>query len=188
MSRPCADPFADEAAEVEEEDDNNVVKGKSYVHVRVQQRNGRKSLTTVQARLARARRPPARSAPLLWPSAHPPRSRVMSSQGGNPKTVLLLRSRVAPVQGIDATVDYKKVLKAFKKEFCCNGTVVEDPEQARGRGSFLVWPLLCADGVPALRDLQGHVIQLQGDQRKNVSSFLIAEGIVKKDVIKIHGF
>jgi len=40
------------------------------------------------------------------------------------------------------------VLKAFKKEFCCNGTVVEDPEQ-------------------------GNVIQLQGDQRKNVSQFLI---------------
>ena len=40
------------------------------------------------------------------------------------------------------------MLKAFKKEFCCNGTVVEDPEQ-------------------------GNVIQLQGDQRKNVSQFLI---------------
>ena len=37
------------------------------------------------------------------------------------------------MQGIDPTVDYKKVLKAFKKEFCCNGTVVEDPEQARAR-------------------------------------------------------
>ena len=122
------------------------------------------------------------------------------------------------MQGIDAAVDYKKVLKAFKKEFCCNGTVVEDPEQ-------------------------GNVIQLQGDQRKNVSQFLInvrpreraggrgragaalaafpaseragqggmlcevgarsrrclsllcaeipvisQEGIVKKDTIKIHGF
>ena len=89
MSRPCADPFADEAAEVEEEDDNNVVKGKSYVHVRVQQRNGRKSLTTVQARLARARTPPARTPALLWPSARPPRSRVTSSQGGNPRTMLL---------------------------------------------------------------------------------------------------
>ena len=66
-------------------------------------------------------------------------------------------------QGIDTAVDYKKVLKAFKKEFCCNGTVVEDPEH-------------------------GTVIQLQGDQRANVSSFLINEGIVKKDAIKIHGF
>lgn len=33
------------------------------------------------------------------------------------------------------------------------------------------------------------VIQLQGDQRKNVQTFLIQEKIVKnKDLIKIHGF
>mmetsp|Transcript_27986 Transcript_27986/g.38700 ORF Transcript_27986/g.38700 Transcript_27986/m.38700 type:complete len:113 (+) Transcript_27986:120-458(+) len=99
------DPFAD--AEAESENNN-------YIHVRVQQRNGRKSLTTVQ--------------------------------------------------GIDTEFDYKKVLKAFKKEFCCNGTVVDDPEL-------------------------GKVIQLQGDQRKNVHQFLITEKIVKnKDLIKIHGF
>eukprot|EP00898_Chlorokybus_atmophyticus_P007670 jgi/Chlat1/7904/Chrsp67S07347 len=99
------DPFAD----AESEDSAS----KNYVHVRVQQRNGRKSLTTVQ--------------------------------------------------GLQQGFDYKKVLKAFKKEFCCNGTVVEDPEL-------------------------GQVIQLQGDQRKNVSQFLVQEGIVKKEVIKIHGF
>jgi len=99
------DPFAD--AEAESESQN-------YIHVRVQQRNGRKSLTTVQ--------------------------------------------------GIEGSFDYKKVLKAFKKEFCCNGTVVEDPEL-------------------------GKVIQLQGDQRKNVHAFLVTEKIVKnKDLIKIHGF
>mmetsp|Transcript_11374 Transcript_11374/g.19438 ORF Transcript_11374/g.19438 Transcript_11374/m.19438 type:complete len:112 (-) Transcript_11374:94-429(-) len=99
------DPFAD--AESESESQN-------YIHVRVQQRNGRKSLTTVQ--------------------------------------------------GIEGSFDYKKVLKAFKKEFCCNGTVVEDPEL-------------------------GKVIQLQGDQRKNVHTFLVTEKIVKnKDLIKIHGF
>lgn len=39
-----ADPFADAAAE----DSAEASKGKGYVHVRVQQRNGRKSLTTVQ--------------------------------------------------------------------------------------------------------------------------------------------
>ena len=47
------DPFADaEAAATaeEEEETQNVTKGKAYVHVRVQQRNGRKSLTTVQVR------------------------------------------------------------------------------------------------------------------------------------------
>jgi hypothetical protein len=56
---PRADPFADEA-DAPEEDNEGVVKGKTYVHVRVQQRNGRKSLTTVQAR-----------APVcFWPLAH----------------------------------------------------------------------------------------------------------------------
>ncbi|RXH68053.1 hypothetical protein DVH24_028200 [Malus domestica] len=86
------DPFADANAE------NSGAGTKEYVHVRVQQRNGRKSLTTVQ--------------------------------------------------GLKKEYSYNKILKDLKKEFCCNGTVVEDPEL-------------------------GQVIQLQGDQRKNVSSFLV---------------
>jgi hypothetical protein len=57
-----ADPFADEA-DAPEEDNEGVVKGKTYVHVRVQQRNGRKSLTTVQARVF---------CPLFWPLAYAP--------------------------------------------------------------------------------------------------------------------
>ncbi|CAK9197798.1 unnamed protein product [Sphagnum troendelagicum] len=97
------DPFAEE----------DTGKGKGYVHVRVQQRNGRKSLTTVQ--------------------------------------------------GLKKEYDYNKILRKFKKDFCCNGTVVEDLEL-------------------------GKIIQLQGDQRKNVSHFLVEAGIVKKDAIKIHGF
>jgi hypothetical protein len=32
------------------------------------------------------------------------------------------------------------------------------------------------------------VIQLQGDQRKNVLQFLTAEGLVKKGLVKVHGF
>jgi len=101
------DPFAD----VDGEEDAGA--SKEYVHIRVQQRNGRKSLTTIQ--------------------------------------------------GLDPSVSYKKVLKALKKDFCCNGTVVDDSEL-------------------------GQVIQLQGDQRKNVSGWLTGEGIVKKELIKIHGF
>jgi len=34
----------------------------------------------------------------------------------------------------------------------------------------------------------GKVLQLQGDQRKNVSAFLTENDIVKKDAIKLHGF
>ncbi|KAG6768653.1 hypothetical protein POTOM_027580 [Populus tomentosa] len=86
------DPFAEANAE------DSGAGTKDYVHVRVQQRNGRKSLTTVQ--------------------------------------------------GLKKEYSYNKILKDLKKEFCCNGTVVQDPEL-------------------------GQVIQLQGDQRKNVSTFLV---------------
>lgn len=100
------DPLAESA------DDDKGDAG-DYVHIRIQQRNGRKSLTTVQ--------------------------------------------------GLKEKYDYNKVLKALKKDFCCNGTVVEDVEL-------------------------GKVIQLQGDQRKNVSEFLIKTKITKKEHIKLHGF
>jgi len=66
------DPFAEANAE------DSGAGTKEYVHVRVQQRNGRKSLTTVQ--------------------------------------------------GLKKEFSYSKILKDLKKEFCCNGTVVEDPE------------------------------------------------------------
>ena len=90
--------YADPFAEAYVEDSGVGSKGSGYVHVRVQQRNGRKSLTTVQ--------------------------------------------------GLKKEFNYNKILKDLKKEFCCNGVVVQDPEL-------------------------GQVIQLQGDQRKNVSNFLV---------------
>jgi len=66
------DPFAEANA------DDSGAGSKEYVHIRVQQRNGRKSLTTVQ--------------------------------------------------GLKKEFSYNKILKDVKKEFCCNGTVVQDPE------------------------------------------------------------
>ncbi|NP_001080047.1 uncharacterized protein LOC379739 [Xenopus laevis] len=83
------------------------------VHIRIQQRNGRKTLTTVQ--------------------------------------------------GIADAYDKKKLVKAFKKKFACNGTVVDHPEY-------------------------GEVIQLQGDQRKNACQFLMEVGLAKEDQLKVHGF
>lgn len=59
--------------------------------------------------------------------------------------------------------DKKRILKALKKEYCCNGCIIEDEKV-------------------------GQVIQLQGDQRKNVAAFLTDNKIVKKDHLKIHGF
>ncbi len=63
--------------------------------------------------------------------------------------------------GLSVVLDTKSL--NLPAEFCCNGTVVEDAEM-------------------------GKVIQLQGDQRKNVSTFLVSNNIAKKDLIKIHGF
>lgn len=48
------------------------------------------------------------------------------------------------------------------QDFACNGTIIKD-------------------------EAMGTVIQLQGDQRTNVSNFLVEHGI-ERSAIKIHGF
>ncbi|PVU91412.1 hypothetical protein BB559_001396 [Furculomyces boomerangus] len=100
------DPFADIG-------ETDTIEPQGYIHIRIQQRNGRKTITSLQ--------------------------------------------------GLPEQLDQKRILKAFKKDFACNGTVVEDEEL-------------------------GEVIQLQGDQRLKIRNFLVENSIVKKDMIKIHGF
>ncbi|KAK4996836.1 Eukaryotic translation initiation factor eIF-1, partial [Elasticomyces elasticus] len=58
------------------------------------------------------------------------------------------RKTLTTVQGLPKKFDQKKILKVIKKKFACNGTIVNDTEM-------------------------GEVIQLQGDQRKDVQEFLI---------------
>jgi translation initiation factor SUI1 len=65
----------------------------------------------------------------------------------------LIKSRSQLIATI-TEYDSKKLLKAFKKEFACNGTLVDDEEL-------------------------GKVIQLQGDQRLKISNFLTDEGLPK---------
>ncbi|KAI8980404.1 translation initiation factor SUI1 [Pilobolus umbonatus] len=100
------DPFADVDEDKTQQSSNNI-------HLRIQQRNGRKTLTTLQ--------------------------------------------------GLPKQYDAKKILKTFKKEFACNGTLVEDEEL-------------------------GEILQLSGDQRIKIAEFLVAEQIAKKADIKLHGF
>merc|ERR1712223_180284 len=83
------------------------------VHIRIQQRNGRKTLTTIQ--------------------------------------------------GLSSDYDLKKIVRACKKEFACNGTVIEHPEY-------------------------GEVLQLQGDQRTKICGWLTKSGLVRSDQLKVHGF
>ncbi|KAK9469563.1 translation initiation factor SUI1 [Lipomyces arxii] len=99
------DPFADTG-----DDDSQPT---NYIHIRIQQRNGRKTLTTVQ--------------------------------------------------GLPVEYDPKRILRALKKDFACNGTIVKDDEL-------------------------GEVIQLQGDQRVKVMEFLSSQLNIMKKNIKIHGF
>ncbi|GAA6000360.1 translation initiation factor eIF1 [Rhodotorula paludigena] len=110
------DAFADEGVDEDiVEDvaaDGGKVKGSDHIHIRIQQRNGRKTITTLQ--------------------------------------------------GLPKEYDPKKLLKAFKKEFACNGSIVDDATM-------------------------GQVIQLQGDQRTKIAEILSAEGI-EKQTIKVHGF
>ncbi|KAJ1951290.1 Eukaryotic translation initiation factor eIF-1 [Linderina pennispora] len=101
------DPFADTGL------DDDAAQTDNYIHIRIQQRNGRKTLTTLQ--------------------------------------------------GLDEKLDLKKMLKFFKKDFACNGNIVKDEEM-------------------------GEIIQLQGDKRVDLRDFLVNEGIVKKDFVKVHGF
>ncbi|CAJ0576435.1 unnamed protein product, partial [Mesorhabditis spiculigera] len=73
------------------------------------------------------------------------------------------RKTITTVQGISSEYELKKIVRYLKKEYNCNGTVVEHPEY-------------------------GEVIQLSGDQRQHIKNFLTKVGIVKEENCKVHGF
>ena len=80
------------------------------------------------------------------------------------------------MQGLPDKYDPKKLLKAMKKEFACNGTVVasadssDEDSPAPGKGNDF-----------------GKVLQFQGDQRVKVRDFLVQAGLFSekeaKDII-----
>jgi translation initiation factor 1 len=72
-------------------------------------------------------------------------------------------SYITTVQGLSSKLDLKVILRALKHGLHCNGTITKDPEH-------------------------GNIIQLSGDQRDRVKSFLIDEGICEKNQIIMHGF
>lgn len=89
---------------------------KNKYHIRVQQRNGRKCITTLQ--------------------------------------------------GLEDDLDTKRICRAMRTAFNCNGNVIHDEDN-------------------------GDVIQLQGDQRENIRDWILAQQILSKneeDRIVIHGY
>lgn len=71
---------------------------------------------------------------------------------------------------------------------CCNGAV-HARHASVCSGVFVVLQIVSnVMRATSCHKRHAQVIQLQGDQRKNVLQFLTQEGLVKKDLIKIHGF
>ncbi|CAI0379781.1 unnamed protein product [Linum tenue] len=102
------------------------------------------------------------------PSAIDPFAEAKDSSGTKAKVHIRVQQRngkkcLTTVQGLPKDFSYERILKDVKKDFCCNGNVVNDKEL-------------------------GKVIQLQGDQRKNVQAFLVRSNLATKDQIQIHGF
>ena len=77
------------------------------------------------------------------------------------------RKCITTIQGIDEELDLKRILKAMKRTFNCNGSIEEDK-------------------------VNGDVIQLQGDQRDNSKEWIVSQEIVSKaeadDRLVVHGF
>jgi translation initiation factor 1 len=105
------DPFSDEES-IKVKNLSLSTSSKNMVHIRIQQRNGTKHITTVS--------------------------------------------------GLSDKLDFKKLVKALKKIYACNGTVLEDHSEK--------------------------IIQLQGDHREAVRIFLIKEEICELKDIQVHGF
>jgi len=103
----------DDDQEEDGEDEVGASLSTNKIHIRIQQRNGRKTITTVQ--------------------------------------------------GIEEKYDKKKLIRFIKKQYNCNGTVIEDEQY-------------------------GEVMQLQGDQRENCRQFLTEIKMCKPELIKVHGF
>lgn len=73
------------------------------------------------------------------------------------------RKCITTVAGLADDLDIKRICKAFKKNFSCNGAVQKDEDGSE-------------------------VIQLSGDQRTNVKEFLVDQEICHADTIVLHGF
>jgi len=72
------------------------------------------------------------------------------------------RKGVTTIVGLPDTISFKKMVKRMKKEWSTGATLVSD-------------------------EMKGMVIQVQGDKRYDVASYLVTTKIVKKTQVQIHG-
>jgi len=73
---------------------------------------------------------------------------------------------ITTIEGLDEDLDQKRIMKAMKKQFNCNGNLSESEQL-------------------------GEIIQLQGDHRSDVIDWLVAQEILTKqeanERIVVHG-
>ena len=90
------------------------------------------------------------------PDAGPPKVHVRVQQR-------TLRLGITTVEGLDNKLDLKKICRAMKKMFNCQGAVMHDEDRRE-------------------------IIRLQGDHRREVMSFLADQEIVDQKQLCCHGF
>lgn len=76
------------------------------------------------------------------------------------------RKCITTLDGLEDDLDLKRICRAMREAFSCNGNVAE-------------------------KDDGSEVIQLQGDQRENIKKWLLEQEIILKneiDRIVVHGF
>ena len=76
------------------------------------------------------------------------------------------RKCITTVEGFEDDLDVKRICKAMRKQFNCNGNIVNDEHNT-------------------------DVLQLQGDQRDNVKQWILENEVIAKneaDRIVVHGF
>lgn len=74
------------------------------------------------------------------------------------------RKYITTCSGLPNELDYDKVLSALKSLHHCSGCIRVD------------------------KDTEGKVLQLTGDQREAIKSFLVEQGIVAAESIRVHGY
>lgn len=74
------------------------------------------------------------------------------------------KKSLTSVAGLECSPKILEIyLRTWKKNFCCNGCIIEDEQE-------------------------GIIIQLQGDHRNSVANWLSENNVLSKQNIKIHGF
>lgn len=68
---------------------------------------------------------------------------------------------ITTIQNLDKSINKQELLKKFRKQFACNGNIANHEEY-------------------------GEVIQLQGDQGRNICQFLREHNYATEDQIMIH--